>query len=315
MDRGSGTGGQSQRHVSSAGAGPGSSRPNPVPHHHRSASASPTSRVPLRMPSLRHSVERLQSVDKAGATHSPSYSQSPGPGPPTNPHQHPHIPRPHSGPLIRTSSVPELTLPRPTPRSSSQQSYQLMHSPHGPHSQHGASSPGTASSPSRLSPTTLEFRIYRQPPTGPSPSPRGADSSPAPTPGQTRARYFTTPGYGTGTRALVRLSRSFTSPSFPLQRPLKQPNPSASSAEDQPLPPTVGWTGVGQDIGQKHVAPQDFQVRVDELDGDEKDEDRRGSFLDDDKTVQILHWLKEVDHRQAREGRCPVFVHGSYREG
>jgi len=50
-------------------------------------------------------------------------------------------------------------------------------------------------------------------------------------------------------------------------------------------------------------------------DENEKDEERRETFLDDDKTVQILHWLKEVDHKQAREGRCPVFVHGIYREG
>nr|KAG5705253.1 hypothetical protein BaRGS_011279 [Batillaria attramentaria] len=60
-------------------------------------------------------------------------------------------------------------------------------------------------------------------------------------------------------------------------------------------------------------SPKDVVQRGRE-EGDEEEEDQQ-AFLDEDKTVQILHWLKEVDHKQAREGRCPVFANNIYREG
>lgn len=299
-----------RRHASSASSSGAAARYDHKQHQHRVMSASAlTGKAQMRMPTLRHDGDRLQSIDKSCLHHNHPLSHSQAHLHHHNPHQHPHIPRPNTGPLIRSSSVPDLTLPRATPRGVNMQPpYHLVHSPHN------ATSAAAASTSSRLSPTALEFKIYRQAPSvAGSPSPRVSETGLSQPPPHGRTRFFATRGHSTGSRSLVRLSRSLTSPAITVQRPAKRSTPSSPSHDDLPLVVTPSRVDVHPEASQKHVTARDvLQVRHDE---DEKDEERRETFLDDDKTVQILHWLKEVDHKQAREGRCPVFVHGIYREG
>lgn len=268
-------------------------------------SASVPGKTQMRIPILRHDGDKLQNIDKSCLHHSPHLHHH-------NPHQHPHIPRPNSGPLIRSSSVPDLTLPRATTRSVTlHSSYHLVHNPHSANS--GASA-GAAGTSYHLSPTALEFKISRQTASvAGSPSPRVSETGLAQPAPQGRTRFFATRGHSTGTKSLMRLSRSLTSPALTLQRPVKRSPSSSLPHDDLPMVLTSSKAAVHPEGSPKHVTACDaLQARHEK---DEKDEERRETFLDDDKTVQILHWLKEVDHKQAREGRCPVFVHGIYREG
>ncbi|XP_076461028.1 uncharacterized protein LOC143293719 [Babylonia areolata] len=298
--------GQSPRQSQSAICGRTPPRQDPQPPPNRSLSASLTAKSSLRMPSLRPPGDR-QPEDKSY----PPQSPSPSPTLLPNPRQYPHIPKSSAGSLIQTSSMSELTLPRAVPKGGSQGSYQLVA---GPYSVHSCPSPGPGSTSSRLSPTPLDFKVYRQPLASPSGRASESGQSPPPPPppahNNNRGRFFATPGHRTSTRSLERLSRSFTSPAITLPRPVKRPVPSSSSNDDLPLTPPASGAGVHPDSAEKALTARDVvqAIQADKAAG------RRESFLDNDKTVQILHWLQEVGHRQAREGRCPVFVGAACRD-
>ncbi|KAL8607077.1 hypothetical protein ACOMHN_008663 [Nucella lapillus] len=270
-------------------------------HPHRSLSASLTVKPTLRMPSLRPPADL---IDKNGPPQSPSPSPSLLP----NPHQYPHIPKTNAG-LIRTSSLSDLTLPRPCPKPGSQNSYQLVH---GPHSCVPSTGPGSTSS------TGQDFKVYRQSQGG---TARVAEGMTIQSPAlhSNKGRFFANPAHSTRSRTFVRLSRSFTSPSITLPRPVKRPVPSSSSNDDLPLTPPASGVGGGGGGGphpegsaEKAITARDV---VQAIQADAKNvAEKRANFLDDDKTVQILHWLQEVGHRQAREGRCPVFASTTSRE-
>lgn len=282
------------------------------PHdHHRALSASAAIRAPVRMPTLRNDGDRLQSVDKACL------------------HQHAnqtayqHVHRASSGALSRCGSVPDLGLPKPALRDPYRHqhpaSYQLLHSPHS--SLSGGVNINTGVP--RLSPTELEFKIYRRSSSVQPGSPTQGDHPSSQTHPEGRTRFFVTrssASSGGGSRAMVRLTRSLTSPSISVSRPVKRPTPTQPCTHDEL--PLVLTSGRMYPHPHTHPTPThpDFDPAYRSgMSGvqkeSESEEDDAQSFLDDDKTVQILHWLKEVDHKQAREGRCPVFVNSIYREG
>ncbi|KAK7110933.1 hypothetical protein V1264_014727 [Littorina saxatilis] len=192
-----------------------------------------------------------------------------------------------------------------------------------PSSSSSASPPSISSARTCPGHSPLEFKIYRQPGVVSVVSPRVSDTgiSPPPPPPPGRApRFFATRCHGSGARSFLRLSRALTSPTVCLQRPVKRPTPSFPHEDLL----NASRLPTHMDFNHRHVTTREVTHVRQEEHGQEdeeeeenregKGEERRESFLDEDKTVQILHWLKEVDHKQSREGRCPVFLHSIYRE-
>lgn len=278
-------------------------------------------RILLRTTGLRHDGQRLQSVDKASA-HIPNHLQ-------------PHNQQEHVADLdtaqgshrsARTvpkcPSVPTMTLPRSLmnrDRYKYQRStFELMQAP-PPSPTEGT---GSAVASTRLNPHALEFKIYRRPLSICSGSSLQNSSAP-----RGRVRFFdnragisstTTTSNISGNRVTARLGRSMTSPEITVPRPVRRLQPSVQDELSFMLSTTRLQPHLGNSsaAAARFARPKAAKVRDEGNDDEEEqDNDEQQCFLDDDKTVHILHWLEEVGHTQTREGRCPVFPNSISREG
>lgn len=268
-----------------------------------------------RMPSLRNDGSRLQVMSQTPSFQQQNFLSASS--------QHNQGLRPGVG-LVRTSSLSEFTLSRAAriEPMRGQATFQLTPNPQPSSiSDGGGSSIGSNISTTRLSPSGLEFKVFRRPASMQSSSVSSQQQSQGQQQlqgqQQGRARYFVSKNNGPSKVAQVRLNRSLTSPSISISRP---PFRQFVPAVEDNLALVLTARGTHPYTNNPLKSLDNMDQRTYHNGSSEKARDvgnfeELDNFLDDVKTVQILHWLQEVDHKQAREGRCPVFIQNIYREG